>query len=296
MTENPRYGQRAYMERREQCPKHPDRSAVAYCKRCNRPACADCAIATEVGSICVDCAQADRKQRRRGRPRSAFADSGAPVTTTLVAINVLVFVAQQFSPMVIQYLGFTPGAGYFQPWRLLTTAFLHGGFFHLLFNMLMLYLIGSSVEKAVGWWRYLAIYFLSALGGSMAIIGWVLVQPETVGQLTVGASGALYGIFGAVFVVQRKSGMSTTSILVLLGVNLAYGFMTPGISWQAHIGGFIAGLLVTLVYIRLADYVRGRSYRSVVTLDVATTVGLVAVFALGTWGLYALMAHSLLTG
>ena len=286
MTEIPRFGQRASTPRQEQCTKHPGRPAVAYCKRCNRPACADCAIPTEVGSVCVDCANPSSKRRfRGGSAGNFFKRSEAPVTQVLIALNVILFVVEKIWPPLFQYLAMTPGIASVQPYRLLTTTFLHAGFFHLLFNMMMLYLLGSSIEKVFGWWRYLAVYLLSALGGSMAIVAWVLIEPATINVATVGASGAIYGMFAAIFMVQRRSGMSTTSILVLLGINLVYGFITPGVSWQGHIGGFLLGLVVTGVYILVADRSRPGGRGAQMKWSALATAIMVAVFSAATWGL-----------
>ncbi len=215
--------------------------------------------------------------------------SKAPVTTALVALNVVVFIIDWIWPQLYQLFAFTPIVGYFEPWRLLTTTLLHGGFFHLLFNMLMLYVLGSTIERVLGWWKYLALYWLSALAGSMAIIAWVFVQPATINQVTIGASGAVYGLFGAVFVAQRRAGMSTASILILLVVNLIYGIVMPGISWQAHIGGFIGGLIVATTYVLVMDKIRDMKASTRMWLSLLATLVLVVAFGLGTWGLYLLL-------
>lgn len=291
MTDLPRFGQRSTTPRQEQCPKHPGRQAVAYCKRCNRPACADCAIPTEVGSICVDCANPNSKQRWRNAGKTGWlARSQAPVTTVLIIINVVLFIVEKVWPPIFQYLAMTPLIAVFQPWRLMTTGFLHAGFFHLLFNMFMLYLLGAAVEKVFGWWRYLAIYLLSVLGGSAAVLAWTLVQPDTLNVATVGASGALYGMFGAIFIVQRKSGISTTSILILLGINLAYSFMVRGVSWQAHIGGFLVGLAVTAIYFAVMERTRTGGSGAQTRWSLIMTALMVAALGASTWGLLELVS------
>lgn len=295
MTEIPRFGQRSTSPREEMCPKHPGQPAVAYCKRCNRPVCSDCAIETEVGWVCVDCASP--KAKRRGGARLANTQfAGAPVTLALIVINVVFFVIQELWSGMFSALAMSPAAAYFEPWRLLTTTFLHAGFWHILFNMLMLYVLGSAVERAWGHWKFTAIYLLSALAGSLAVIVWVFASPGTFTQATVGASGALYGMFGAVFLAQRRSGMSTTGILVLLGVNLAYAFVMPGISWQAHIGGFLGGLLVAAVYLWVADLTHARPASVRLTWDVVATVALTAAFALAIWGTYAVLVPQIVAG
>ena len=320
MSEQPRYGQRAPEPSRQACSKHPQAPAVAYCKRCNRPACADCAIPTDVGAICTDCASGTSGGRGQGRARFSAAGSSpwgqqaraqkaagggasartgsmltsaakSPVTAVLVTLNVAMFLVDAIWPSAYAHLVFWPAGGFYQPWRLLTTSFLHAGFFHLLFNMLMLVLLGGSIERAYGHWRYLAIYLFSAIGGSIAIIAWVFAQPATWTTATVGASGAVFGLFGAIFIAQRKAGMSTTSIVVLLVVNLVYGFVVPNISWQAHVGGFIVGMATAAVYLWVADASRKRrlSARAGGTWAVVATVVIAAILAGLTYGLYGLL-------
>ena len=118
--------------------------------------------------------------------------------------------------------------------------------------MLSLYWVGRAIEPVLGWWRFLTVYLVSALGGSAFILAWCLIQPSELLVGTVGASGAVFGLFGAVFVLQRLGGADTTPILTLLGINLVYGFLASGISWQAHIGGAVAGVAATWVLARLA--------------------------------------------
>ena len=127
-----------------------------------------------------------------------------------------------------------------------------GGIMHILFNMLSLYWVGRAIEPVLGRWRFLTLYLVSALGGSAFILAWCLIQPSEIFVSTVGASGAVFGLFGAVFVLQRLGGSDTTAILTLLGINLVYGFMVSGISWQGHIGGALAGVGATWVLVRMA--------------------------------------------
>lgn len=302
MTDAPRYGQRAPQARQEMCTKHPGVPAVSYCKRCNRPACADCSIQTEVGAICTDCAaRVNRSGYSTGRPansgspwsnqRARAASSAAvnppdPVTMTLIGINVVLLILQTIWPQVTNWLAFNPVLAHSQPWRLITAAFVHGGFIHLLFNMMMLYSIGTPIEKVLGWWRYLAIYLLSALGGSMMIIGWVLVQPQSAATWTVGASGAIYGLLGAILILQKRAGMSTTSIMVLLGVNLFYSFTMSGISWQAHVGGFLMGLISTAAFFWAWEKAQPKGQKAMTTYGVVTLAVLALAALGGTAGLY----------
>ena len=246
----PSYGQRSDPRAAPDCPRHPGVRSVDYCKRCNRPMCVDCAIPTEVRSICVDCASPKRGWARRA---SRVGAAGAPVVTySMMAICVLMYVVTSVSPSLKASLSLVPATLASHPWTILTGAFLHGGLLHILFNMLSLYWVGRAIEPVMGRWRFLMLYLVSALGGSAFILAWCLIQPSEIFVSTVGASGAVFGLFGAVFVLQRLGGSDTTSILTLLGINLVYGFVVSGISWQGHIGGAIAGVAATWVLARLA--------------------------------------------
>ena len=147
--------------------------------------------------------------------------------------------------VITQYLGFTPIHGLYQPWRILTTAFLHVNLMHIAFNMVSLYAIGRALEPALGRGPYFCLYLLSALGGSLGVLGWVLIDPSSALTVTVGASGAIFGLFGSVFVLQRAAGIDVRAVVGLLAVNLLYGFIVSGVSWQAHLGGLIFGMLAT---------------------------------------------------
>ena len=243
----PSYGQRSDPRAAPDCPRHPGVRSVDYCKRCNRPMCVDCLIPTEVRSICVDCTSSKRGWVRQA---SRAAQMGAPVVTyAMMAICIL---ATWVFPSLKSSLALVPLFLMSRPWTILTGAFLHGGLLHILFNMLSLYWVGRAIEPVLGWWRFLTVYLVSALGGSAFILAWCLIQPSELFVGTVGASGAVFGLFGAVFVLQRLGGADTTPILTLLGINLVYGFLASGISWQAHIGGAVAGVAATWVLARLA--------------------------------------------
>ena len=246
----PSYGQRSDPRAAPDCPRHPGVRSVDYCKRCNRPMCVDCLIPTEVRSICVDCTSSKRGWVRQA---SRAAQMGAPVVTyAMMAICILMYLATWVFPSLKSSLALVPLFLMSRPWTILTGAFLHGGLLHIRFNMLSLYWVGRAIEPVLGWWRFLTVYLVSALGGSAFILAWCLIQPSEILVGTVGASGAVFGLFGAVFVLQRLGGADTTPILTLLGINLVYGFLASGISWQAHIGGAVAGVAATWVLARLA--------------------------------------------
>jgi len=128
-------------------------------------------------------------------------------------------------------------------YRLVTAAFLHAGLLHILFNMFALAQIGPLLEQALGRARFLTLYLLSAIGGSVA--GYVLAPPN---QPSVGASGAIFGLFGAYYVVVRRLGGETGSIVVLLVINLAITFTVPSIDWRAHLGGLVTGAVLAAAF------------------------------------------------
>ena len=270
----PSYGQRSDPRAAPDCPRHPGVRSVDYCKRCRRPMCVDCAIPTEVRSICVDCTSSKRGWVGRA---SRAARSGAPVVTyAMIAICVLMYLVTLVAPSVERSLALVPAFLAARPWTVLTGAFLHGGLLHILFNMLALYWVGRSIEPAMGWWRFLTVYLVSALGGSAFILAWCLVQPSQIFASTVGASGAVFGLFGAIFVMQRLGGSDTTSILVLLGINLAYGFVATGISWQGHVGGLLAGAAATWALVRLARPRAGVTEAAQNRREALAAVGMIA--------------------
>ncbi len=134
-----------------------------------------------------------------------------------------------------------PAFGSLEPWRMLTVSLVHSTSspFHILFNMLFLWLMGRQVESMLGTGRFVALYVISTLGGSVAVL--YLASPL---QPVVGASGAIYGLLAAFFVIARKSGGNTTGLVILIGINLVFSFVTASISWQGHLGGLITGGLV----------------------------------------------------
>jgi membrane associated rhomboid family serine protease len=142
---------------------------------------------------------------------------------------------------IFQNFAYAPFLTESEPWRMISSAFLHSNsFLHIAFNMYALWILGNALEPAFGRARFLAIYLVSALAGS---VGVLLLAP--VDTVVVGASGAVFGLFGALFVVQKKRGGDLRQILVLLAINAAIGFIIPNIAWQAHLGGLIAGVLCT---------------------------------------------------
>ena len=227
------------------------------CTRCDRPICPDCMRAASVGFQCPDDVAAGARTVREGRTVFGGRISGdtSRVSIALIALNVLVFVAglavgerslqESYGnvPGPVLLADGVGGVATGEYYRLLTAAFLHAGVFHLAMNMFALATLGPVLESALGRVRFLALYLLSALGGS--VLSFVLSSP---GQLGVGASGAIFGLFGAYYVVVRRLGGETRSIVTLLVINLVITFAVPIIDWRAHLGGLVTGALIAAAF------------------------------------------------
>ncbi|WP_250739102.1 rhomboid family intramembrane serine protease, partial [Actinomyces sp. 186855] len=231
------------------CPRHPERVSYVRCQRCERPACPECQVPGAVGVHCVDCARSARASRRGARTvlgGSVVAD--ALLTKVLIGACVLVFIAQQVLGSLTSDLLFAPVVALSEPWRFLTTAFLHSSLMHLAFNMWALWVTGTTLEPVLGRWRFGTLYALSALGGSVMV--YLLASPSGPSWWTgtVGASGAVFGLFAALFVIQRRFGRDTSAIVGLLAVNLVISFTAAAISWQGHLGGLLTGGAVAALF------------------------------------------------
>jgi membrane associated rhomboid family serine protease len=227
------------------CYRHNDRRAGVRCQRCDRPICPACMHQASVGFHCPECA---RGGRQKVIPARALATK--PVATyALVAANLAIFIADTISSgrldLMTDQLGelgrkgalFGPAVAAGDWWRPITSGFLHIGLFHVGFNMYLLYLLGSLLEPAIRKGPFLALYFLSLLGGSFAVLVYAPNEP------TVGASGAVFGLMAAAFVALRSRGIDpfSTGIGTLLLINIVFTFAVPGISRAGHIGGLLAG-------------------------------------------------------
>lgn len=220
--------------------------------------------------------------------RSATTVAGAPlvagrpvITLTLIGISVVAFAAQMVLPGFTSRFIFAPSIGWIEPWRFLTTTFLHGGIMHLAFNMYALYLVGPTLERVMGGWRYLALYLLAAFGGSVAVL--LLSSPS--GALwnvgTVGASGAVFGLFAALGLTMRRIRQNYTQIAVLIAINFALGFVIANVSWQAHLGGLLTGAALAGMYLS-GPRGRVRTARAIgATVAVAVLLVVVAIVRYG---------------
>lgn len=232
------------------CYRHPDRQSFVLCQRCGRTVCGECQTPGAVGVICPEC----MKQQRQAAPRRTgfFTRSGdRPIVTyALIAVTAFVFLLQLIPGLnITEYLLYagvysTPLA--FEPWRMLTTVFVHSQSFilHVALNMYTLWIFGQALEPMLGRARFLTLYLISGFAGSLGVL--FLTDGTTP---VVGASGAIFGLMGAFLVIQRKLGGNMNGLLVLVGINLVIGFI-PGINvaWQAHLGGLIGGALTGLIY------------------------------------------------
>lgn len=231
------------------CPRHPDRVSYVTCQRCGRPACPECQRPASVGVHCVDCVrEAQTGARQRVTVFGAKTRPGAKpvVTITLIALCVLMFLLELAGQPIFQRFAYSPAAGETEPWRMLTAAFLHAGIMHLAFNMIALWFTGPFLEQALGRVRFIALYLVSAFGGSVAVLLFTPLEDWTRG--VVGASGAVFGLFGAVAVVMARLKLRNTQILSVIGINLVITFLIPNISWQGHLGGLVTGAAIAAIY------------------------------------------------
>jgi membrane associated rhomboid family serine protease len=261
------------------CYRHDGRETYVRCTRCDRPICPDCMNEAAVGFQCPECVREGNKTVRQARTVfGGRAMSTANVTRVLIGLNVCMFVGQQVSkPFTDRFamngVAVAVGGEYY---RMLTATFLHDPsfLFHIGFNMYALFMFGSQVERLVGTLRYVVLYLVAAFGASVASY-WFLAP----GRGSIGASGAVFGLFGAYFVMARKLRADTSQLVFLIGINLVIGFSLQGyIDNYAHIGGLVTGAVIAFVYTRVPRGPRqtatqlGLAAAVVVALVVATMV------------------------
>jgi membrane associated rhomboid family serine protease len=266
------------------CYRHPGRETYVSCVRCGRPACPDCLRSAAVGQQCVECIREGNRTTRR--PAGAFGGqlvSGAVVTWTLVGINILAYLGEIIAEnrvigdgVLIGRFGTTIGVANGQWYRLISSAFLHeplsAGTFallHIAFNMWALIVVGPSLERMLGRLRFVAVYLVSALGGS--VLFYLVAAPQAE---ALGASGAIFGLFGGWFVLARRMRLDSRQIVGLIVINLVISFAIPGIGWQAHIGGLIAGGALTAAYAYAP-----RQNRALI--QAAATLAILAILVIG---------------
>jgi membrane associated rhomboid family serine protease len=244
------------------CFRHPGRETYVSCVRCGRPACPDCLRDAAVGQQCVDCVRQGNQGSRL--PSGVFGgrvSRGAVVTWSLVAINVVLYLVEWARPSLANswemiglgrytvggpLVGVAPGQWY----RLVTSAFLPPpGFSNLgpadiIFNMWALIIVGPALERTLGQVRFLTVYLASAIGGS--IMYFYLAAPNAP---ALGASGAIFGLLGAWFVVAKRLGLDSRWLVTIVALNLVFDLALHNqIAWQAHVGGLLTGGLLTAAF------------------------------------------------
>jgi len=259
------------------CYRHPDRETGVSCSECGRGLCPDCMRFAPVGIRCPEHAgEAQGAKRVVQKVQTSTTRSVGWMAKTLVAVNVGIYLLQlaQGAPssgnggsIFENGVLYGPLVAEGEWWRLITAAFLHYGFIHLGMNMLALWLFGPALESVLGPARFLMLYLVGGLAGSA---GALLLTPNAA---TVGASGAIYGLFGAILVLEREGTyVFGGSVIPLLVINFAFTLFIPGISKGGHIGGFIGGVLAILVLSRF-----GKQRVSHARTDLLGYVGLVAI-------------------
>ena len=272
------------------CARHPDRPTGLRCTRCDRPACPECLRPASVGQHCVDCLAQSSRAVPRARNVAGASRTGRPVLVPgLIVANVAIFALTvamagslnaNYDSWLFRAGALVPAAvGQGEIWRILTSGFLHIGPLHLAFNMFALWIIGREVEAVLGRARFLAVYGVSLLGGSAAVM--LLSNPM---GFTAGASGAVFGLMGALVVLLRRLRMPAGQVLTLIAVNVGISLVIPAVSWQGHFGGLVFGAAVTaaLLYLGAGSPNRRRVQAAAVTGLTLVTVALIALGAVLT--------------
>lgn len=260
------------------CYRHSDRETWIRCQRCERPICPDCMREASVGFQCPDCVAEGRRTVRQARTAYGGQISANPGLTSLVliGINAIIWVAVmatgENTSRLVDYLAlrarglcadgdgyllttqqaceagvssyWAPGVSDGALWELLTSTFLHVQPLHLGFNMLALWVLGPQLEAILGRTRYLALYLLSGLAGSVAVY-WLSAEFGS----TLGASGSVFGLMGALVVIGLKLGGNVQSLVMWIGINVAITFAVPNVSWQGHFGGLVGGAAIAAVLV-----------------------------------------------
>ena len=270
------------------CYRHPGRETGVSCSNCGRPICPDCMTSTPVGMRCPECSRQKTPVRTM---RNVYAQP--TVTYVLIGICVLLYLGARVSdsPVFVDlgtigsgvtFEGQVIGVAEGEYWRLVTGAFLHDGILHIAFNMYILYWLGTMLEPMMGHVRFSALYFASLLAGSF---GAIAMKPHA---LTVGASGAVFGLMAAAFIFQRARGIdpwrSGLGPVILLNLALPFVFTNLNISIGGHIGGLIGGAIAALAIERLGAMRRG---------DLLPVLACAAVGAVSVVGAIVVSANSL---
>ncbi len=240
------------------CYRHPGRETHIRCTRCERPICPDCMISAAVGFQCPNCVRDGGRTVREARTQlgGRIHRRSDLVTRIIIGVNITVFILASIGGRAFQErLSLLGNAGFLASsggpagvaqgewYRLITAAFLHVQIAHLALNMIALWLFGPQLEAVLGRWRFLMLYILSALGGS--VVSYLFNPPN---QQSLGASGAIFGLLGAMLVIANRLRFDARSVAILIALNLAFGFFVAGIDWKAHVGGLVTGGVVASVF------------------------------------------------
>jgi membrane associated rhomboid family serine protease len=267
------------------CPRHPDRVSYVRCQRCERPVCPQCQREAAVGIQCVDCVKEAAKTARPARTVLGGAHPGDRplVTQGIIGICVLLYLLQILPGSTFtEHTEFVPALAKQEPWRFLTSAFVHSPSLlpvHIGFNMYALWLIGPYLEQLLGRLRFAVLYLVSAFGGSVVFL--LLATPSVTSRSwftgAVGASGAVFGLFAAVVAINRKLGRNSQAMVGIMALNFVFGFVYPNVAWQAHLGGALTGAAIAAVF---AFAPTGRGRTQVQLLGVVAVLVLLAVATL----------------
>jgi membrane associated rhomboid family serine protease len=266
------------------CFRHPDRAASVLCAHCDRPICTECMVQAPVGWQCPECT---REGARRSRQVPAFTRTSphhtgvvgstdpTPMVLAIIGVNVVVFFLERFGTdyAVIDRYAMDPDRVHqdHEYYRTVTAMFLHANFVHILFNMLALLIVGPAVEVLLGKARFLGVYLIAGLAGS---VGSYLLGPHN--ELGVGASGAIMGVMGAYVAIAARRRLPMAPVVLLIVVNLGIGF-SGNIDWRAHLGGLVTGVALALLY----DYAGGlRDRTTELVLTIGGSVAVLGVLAL----------------
>ncbi len=221
------------------CYRHPGRETGVSCQRCGRYICPECQLPNAVGYLCPEDGRVPVATKLKN-------DARPLLTISIIVLNAFLYLGQLSSGGTLtNTLLYVPLLTESEPWRMITAGFVHSenSFFHILLNMYSLYILGSVLEPMLGRLRFFTLYLLSILGGSIAVL--LLDSPIS---SVVGASGGVFGLMGAYFIILKSLGQSGGQITAIIALNLVFSFIGSNISWQAHIGGLVVGGLVAFAY------------------------------------------------
>ena len=259
------------------CYRHPDRRTFLRCSRCETPICGFCSHDSPVGQRCPECISG--KAATRVVTARGLSTAVSPAVLTIIVVSAVTYLMQRLDVLsTVDYAHRTDLVRSGEWWRVITAAFLHspGSVLHILFNMYALYLFGPRLERQLGAVSFVGLYLSSAIAGGVAF------QSLSEGG-AVGASGAIFGLFGAVLVGTFPlrhtvhGAAQFRQLVLLLAINLALPLFVPGIAWEAHVGGLVMGMVVAALWQRLPPTPKTPLMRAVVVygLGVATLLSIV---------------------